>query len=371
MDHVVSAVEALCAACGSTLAPDARFCETCGARIEPVEPEAPPEPDDVASAGAGGVGTAAAACVACGGQIAPDGYCVQCGRPATSPRDHWVEQPSPLVGGVCDRGVRHSRNEDAMALAGGDGYALLVVCDGVSSAPDSDVASMAAAKAALAVLEQGVAGGARAVTGSGTGRTAAWSGLLAEAAAAGDAAITAAFTELAHDVEPPSCTFVAGVVDGAHIVVGWLGDSRAYWMPDDAVPQQLSADDSGAAELMAQGVARAQAETSPVAHAITRWLGPDAPDTTARTTTTTVHGPGWLLVCSDGLWNYCSPADELADLLRATAADQGGDPALTAGALVTWANAQGGRDNVTVALARVEPPVSVRSDSLTAPTDLN
>ena len=113
-------------------------------------------------------------------------------------------------------------------------------------------------------------------------------------------------------------------------------------------------DDSWAAELIATGVPRHEAETGPQAHAITRWLGKDAPDHTPRTTSLADgDGPGWLLVCSDGLWNYCSEAAPLADLVRRTAAAHGGEPLATSSALVDWANAQGGQDNITVALARM------------------
>jgi serine/threonine protein phosphatase PrpC len=56
------------------------------------------------------------------------------------------------------------------------------------------------------------------------------------------------------------------------------------------------------------------------------------------------------------LWNYCSPAPSLKDLVLRTAADNAGDPLRTAAALVDWANAQGGMDNITVALARLNPP---------------
>ena len=62
---------------------------------------------------------------------------------------------------------------------------------------------------------------------------------------------------------------------------------------------------------------------------------------------------GWLMVCSDGLWNYCGDGDELGDLVRSTAAQVGSTATEVAAALVEWANAQGGRDNVTVALARL------------------
>ena len=45
----------------------------------------------------------------------------------------------------------------------------------------------------------------------------------------------------------------------------------------------------------------------------------------------------------------------MAALLTRTRGTTGDDPLLLAGALVDWANAQGGQDNITVALARVGP----------------
>jgi serine/threonine protein phosphatase PrpC len=117
----------------------------------------------------------------------------------------------------------------------------------------------------------------------------------------------------------------------------------------------VSVDDSWASQAIAAGMPRAQAETAPQAHAITRWLGVDSPDTVPHCAAVTPAGPGWLLVCSDGLWNYCSPAAEMGDLVARTASDHAGEPLPTAGALVDWANAQGGMDNITVALARLDP----------------
>jgi serine/threonine protein phosphatase PrpC len=67
---------------------------------------------------------------------------------ASNGRDHVVEQPAPRVAGVSDKGIVHPRNEDAAALAADPdtGWAALVVCDGVTTATDSDVASLAAVK---------------------------------------------------------------------------------------------------------------------------------------------------------------------------------------------------------------------------------
>lgn len=336
MDHVVSLV---CASCGTVAQEGSKFCEQCGAPLTaPVAVTAPP------------VETAALrACRACGGTIADDGYCQDCGTPAASERDHWTEAPRPTLGGVCDRGIRHDKNEDAMALGLAADAAVLVVCDGVSSVPDSDIASLAAARAARDVLVAGIA-----QSGSDTARVAAWSASLVRAAEAANEAIATAVGDMAGRHDPPSCTFVAAVVDGPHVVAGWLGDSRVYWLPDEGDPIQVSSDDSGANELMALGMPRAKAESSPQAHAITRWLGADAQDVVPRTAPTRAQGPGWVLVCSDGLWNYCSEAVAMADLVRSSQKVSGDAPEAICSELVRWANEQGGADNITAALHRIE-----------------
>ena len=315
MDHVVSVA---CASCGTVAQDGSKFCEQCGSPLPALvavgvlvtEPVAEPAAEPVVRA-----------CRACGGTIADDGYCQDCGTPAATERDHWAEALSPTLGGVCDRGIRHDKNEDAMALGLAAGAAVLVVCDGVSSVPDSDIASLAAARAARDVLVQGIADGA-----SDTARVAAWSALLVRAAGAANDAIAGAVGDMSGRHDPPSCTFVAAVVDGPLVVAGWLGDSRVYWLPDAGDPIQLSSDDSGANDLMALGVPRAKAESSPQAHAITRWLGADAHDVVPRTAPTRAQGSGWVLVCSDGLWNYCSEATAMADLLRRSQQVSGNAP---------------------------------------------
>lgn len=353
---------AACPACGEVAGDGARFCEACGAPLVTAAPVAAPAgvggsaagpaPDGPASpadpAPAPPARAAAVPCPACGGEVAADGYCLECGARAPVGRDHVVERAAPHVAGVSDVGVRRRRNEDALALGVVGGTTVLVVCDGVSTAPDSDVASLAAAGAARDVLVAGV-------RDAPEPDAAAWSRLLVAAGHAADAAVLAAVDDAAGRADPPSCTFAAAVVAPGLLVAGWLGDSRVYWLPDDGTAEQLSDDDSVAAELVAAGLPRAQAEASPQAHAITRWLGADAPDTTARTTVTRPAGPGWALVCSDGLWNYASAPDDVGDLLRAAVERVGDDPQTLAEDLVGWANAQGGHDNTTVALARVAP----------------
>lgn len=152
------------------------------------------------------------------------------------------------------------------------------------------------------------------------------------------------------------------------MTVGWVGDSRAYWIPDDregAEPYRLTEDDSWAARMVAAGLmGEAEAYADARAHAITGWLGADAEEVEPHTAAFTPHVPGVLLICTDGLWNYAEAATSLADLVRADART---DPLRAARALVSFAIAAGGHDNITVAVLPVLP-VAVEDPRPRTPT---
>ncbi|MGV1009271.1 MAG: protein phosphatase 2C domain-containing protein [Dermatophilaceae bacterium] len=378
-----------CPACGAARAPDALFCEECGFDIAGGDTQAAATPASetqtrqtpgraqTAAAGeespldVGWTGPVARGpvvevdgapetCTVCEVGTFEDGYCNNCGAKRPDPRDHFTEAPAPWVGGVCDIGRRHTRNEDAMALHASQAplsYAALVVCDGVSNSSDSHLASLAAARAARDVLDDPLPRGMGlrdAVIGSIEAQ-------LANAVQRARDAVVLATPDV-DAANPPSCTLVAALVDEGIAVVGNVGDSRAYWLPDapESAPRQLSTDDSFSEERMREGMPRTEAETGPQAHAITRWLGVDSPeDLRPHTGHVDLTEDGWLLVCSDGLWNYCSEAGELRKLVSSTAAalgPSGREPLALAQALTDFANDQGGADNITVALARVGTP---------------
>lgn len=345
-----------CPRCHAEIAADDQFCESCGATLvdtvvpmiaaegatgthlghaTPVEPGTPPD--------------AAPQTCSCGGAIDDDGWCSVCGLRARNERDHFVEVAAPNVAAVCDRGLVHARNEDATALAAADDRIVVVVCDGVTSTTDSDVASLAAVRAARDALVSAPPP----TTREPDDVVAAWTAAITAAASAAQAEAEHAAATVGSNDNPPSCTFVAAVVDAPVLVAGWLGDSRCYWFGDDGTGIQVSVDDSWATGQIAQGIPRDIAEADPRAHSITRWLGTDAPESVPTCASVDVQVGGWLLLCSDGLWNYCSSAADLGALLRDTAVAQSGDPLATADALCSWANDRGGHDNITVALARI------------------
>jgi serine/threonine protein phosphatase PrpC len=78
------------------------------------------------------------------------------------------------------------------------------------------------------------------------------------------------------NADPPSTTLVAAVVQDHTATIGWLGDSRAYWISPQG-SRQLTKDDSWLNDIVASGqMTEAEASKSDKAHAITRWLGVDA-----------------------------------------------------------------------------------------------
>ncbi len=322
-----------CPSCGWPVRPGDNFCEACQTELAPavVSGQAP---------------RTAAVCPSCqSAEITPEGYCGSCGRRVPSSRDH-TEIDLGLVAGVTDRGLRHHRNEDAMALAtaqlSAGPVAVAVVCDGVSTTRRPDEASLAAAQAAVRVL----------LAAARTG------GDLAEAsrngiAAAQDAVIALEDGPADGPLDPPSATFVSAVMTGEAVTLCWLGDSRGYWLGADSAAQRLTRDDSVAGEMVAAGLlSEDEALALPQAHVVTGWVGADLGGAAPHVARFEPPGPGVLLLCSDGLWNYQPEAARLAEMALPGALT---DPLAAAGNLVSFAIASGGMDNVTVVLAPYPP----------------
>ncbi|MFI2423368.1 protein phosphatase 2C domain-containing protein [Streptomyces sp. NPDC018955] len=288
-------------------------------------------------------------CVACrAGRVDDDGYCENCGHAQPRERDH-MEQDHGPVAAVSDRGLRHHRNEDAFAvsttaLPDGSPASVAIVCDGVSSATRPDEASLAASRAAneslLAALPRGT-----------HPQTAMHDAIVAAADAVNALADEpAGAREHAPHQNAPACTIVGAVVTAGLLVVGWVGDSRVYWVPVDrsAPAARLTEDDSWAAQMVAAGLmGEAEAYADQRAHAITGWLGADAYELEPHTASFKPDRPGVVVVCTDGLWNYAESADEMAGAVPADAAVR---PLHAARVLVGHALDGGGHDNVTVAL---------------------
>jgi serine/threonine protein phosphatase PrpC len=271
--------------------------------------------------------------------------------PPTS--DH-AEADLGTAAGVTDRGLRHQRNEDAMALGSEqtpDGLVVVaVVCDGVSSSARGGEASHAAVQAALPVLLEAVRNG----------------GDLAEASRAAVVAARQSVAGLGElEGERSATTFVSAVAARGDVTLCWLGDSRAYWLAEagsQSQSAQLTRDDSVAGGMVEAGLATEEAAMAlPHAHVLTRWLGAEPadldgdPNRAPHVERYAPPGTGVLLVCSDGLWNYLPDAAELARLALPRALT---DPLGAANDMVRFALNAGGADNITAVLIPYPAPES-------------
>jgi serine/threonine protein phosphatase PrpC len=318
-----------CAACGAALLPGDHFCEQCGTDMA----EAVIQPLVTQS------------CRACGApadKIDADGYCGCCGVRQRQPVER-EELDLATAAGVSDQGRIHLRNEDAFHLEAVEDGVVAVVCDGISSSAHAAMAARIAAGAAGRRLADALRGGHADLMDATTRAMRAARDAVAEMSAGRGAAL-----------EPPGCTVVSAVCRDGEIVIGSVGDSRAYWMSAEA-SRQLTIDDSWGEEQVAAGrLTVREANGDPRSHAVTHWLGADAPDDPPRVVSFPPTEPGRLLLCSDGLWNYAPAAGDIAHLIAALPTDS--SPSAIARSLVQAALAAGGRDNVTAVVIDIDPP---------------
>jgi serine/threonine protein phosphatase PrpC len=133
-------------------------------------------------------------------------------------------------------------------------------------------------------------------------------------------------------------TGVALITWGPHILVGHVGDSRAYLWRTAGALKRLTRDH---ARLDLAGVLdRAIGHLPTVEAEVTSWI--------------TLNIGDMVLLCSDGLSGYVDDAE-----ISAILASQGDQQAL-ADRLVDCALAKGGEDNVTVQLVRLTEVASIR-----------
>jgi serine/threonine protein phosphatase PrpC len=262
-----------------------------------------------------------------------DHFCETCGLRLV-PHVSQIQGPAvlgPDLAIVTDIGRRHARNEDAGAIVreivdGQPAYAL-VVCDGVSSASSADQLAAGAANTARSALIDLLQTGAGCDSATG----------IADVIRVTHRAACSLDLEPEQGKDPPGATIVAAVAWPGRVSVGWLGDSRAYWVTCTGAVA-LTRDDS----------------VSPTSHAITHCIGPlediDGP-LEPHSITLEPSGAGLLVLCSDGFWNYAADEHTLAGLVHSAPA--GADAETVSRTLVKFALDAGGMDNVTVAIARV------------------
>ena len=161
------------------------------------------------------------------------------------------------------------------------------------------------------------------------------------------------------DTRDMGATGVALITSGARVLVGHVGDSRAYlWRERDGL-KQLTRDHTRVQKMVDGGlVTPAQAAAHPDASVLDRAIGHQPTVEVDVSSWMTLKPGDMLLLCSDGLSGYVDDA-EIAKVLRSK-----GDPQTLADRLVDCALIKGGEDNVTVQLVRFGGPSSTSMSNL-------
>ena len=142
-------------------------------------------------------------------------------------------------------------------------------------------------------------------------------------------------------------TVTAALLESERLVVGHVGDSRAYRLHGDEITQ-ITDDHSLVADLVRSGrLTQQEAETHPQRSVITRALGTD-PEVDVDAIAVEAEPGDVFLLCSDGLTTMVAD-DAILKIVREA-------PSLEDAAreLVRAANRGGGEDNVTVILFRID-----------------
>ena len=142
-------------------------------------------------------------------------------------------------------------------------------------------------------------------------------------------------------------TVTVGVVIGDQITIGHVGDTRLYFFYPDGRIDIKTSDHSLVKRLVDLGqITESEAKSHPNKNVLYRALGqsePFRPDLFSAT----IPKPGYILLCSDGLWG--SVSDE--DLFRI--AKNSDTPSIACSKMVEAANKAGGPDNISAILIKI------------------
>lgn len=139
-------------------------------------------------------------------------------------------------------------------------------------------------------------------------------------------------------------TLTAALVLGEQVTLAHVGDSRAYFIYPDGRIQAITQDHSLVRRLLELGqITEDEAKVHPNRNVLYRALGqsdPFRPDIHTHP----LPQPGYMLLCSDGLWGVVPDTEIFRIVINAS------DLSMACHELVEAANAGGGPDNISVVL---------------------
>jgi len=245
---------------------------------------------------------------------------------------------------LSDMGRVRANNEDAVAEDTDIG--LLVLADGMGGYNAGEIASGITIATVVDTARREWKTLAKGETDRSTGYT--YEALMLRNA------VETAHTTIYHvSQSQPQCagmgtTVVACLLHNNRLSIAYVGDSRLYRLRDNVL-EQITRDHSLIEELIARGhYSRPDAMKLVRKNIVTRALGVE-PEVTVDVIEDTAEVGDIVLLCSDGLTDMVDD-----ETIRLTLTEYADNLDASAKKLVDLANEKGGRDNVSVALARVD-----------------
>ena len=161
------------------------------------------------------------------------------------------------------------------------------------------------------------------------------------------AGVTKAHKLIVENAPGGGTTLTAVLLINNQMTIAHVGDSRAYAVYLDGRIQTLTRDHSLVKRLQELGqITPEEAAVHPQKSMLYNALG-QGETPKSDIFTATMPAPGYLMICSDGLWGVIED-DEMFSIIT-----QAPSPHEACQALVNAANAAGGPDNIAVILARM------------------
>lgn len=259
-------------------------------------------------------------------------------------------QPELEFASATDTGLVRAHNEDSLAIDEFSGLGL--VADGMGGYAAGEIASSIAATTVTQVVQAGLK---KRAWQHRTLRASAIQQLLLDAVEQANTAI------LTMAQKRPECagmgtTLIAALFQQQQVWIAHVGDSRAYRLRGTDI-EQLTHDHSPLQEQIDAGlISSAEARFAPHKNLITRALGIGAGSDVEIHAHPLVSGDIFLL-CSDGL------SDLLTEREMAIVIHSRNSLTQAAEQLIQCANNNGGRDNISAILIRVESARAARDSS--------
>ncbi len=162
-----------------------------------------------------------------------------------------------------------------------------------------------------------------------------------------EASILEAHQYVQREAPGSGTTVTAALVLGQQVTIAHVGDSRAYAVHPDGRMEVITRDHSLVKRLEELGhLSKDEAENFPHRNVLIRALG-QGESLEADIFTVPFPQPGYLMICSDGLWGVLNEGDVFRMINDAPNLHRACQN------LVEAANAAGGPDNITVILAQM------------------